>query len=275
MALRRPVVPSRPYAPPVEAATPAPVEVVDQIGKDLEARTVIYPGRDQSEISVRLSKEWKACDVYLDVPAAVNIAASAAVCTVRVFAISGQGARTLVATGRYRRLGQGSAAGGPVWVAAARTGAQRFEVVARWSSPNSMGTQNDNATITVVGSNVETPVPKSVGAIAASLGAVYDFASTAGFWNVDGANSVARDAEIAHAEVINDSGAVAYFQVYDLATLPIGAQTPVLSYVVPAGAGLVLEEVPYRVQRRLVLAMSTSPDAFVSAGAGFAQVIVR
>lgn len=172
-------VPSNVYDPPVAPALPP--EPNQQLGSlstsDFETNLfkIPWPERNASSVSLfKTRKRWRAIDVYVTSTAAnpLPTASNEIILSVYVFAIAA-GIRTIVATGRVRW--STDAAGTlretfalPAWVAAARSGGERYEVALHLQQAAAFTRPTGELQVSYVATDEAVEPPPNVGAIWAS-----------------------------------------------------------------------------------------------------------
>ena len=158
------------YEPPPRANPPPELAAIQgQISDTGEAYAQQFEWKSTGGefVVYTTRRQWRACDVYLSQPGAQG---PKSVFTVRVYALFVGGLRTLVATGRlgkFNAIGVGLPPKHPVWIAAARAQATRFEVTVEYAQ----GGPGSNAGVVSVGvcaSNEANDPPAWVGAVRCS-----------------------------------------------------------------------------------------------------------
>lgn len=211
---------------------------------DCEAKTVqvTWP-TSQAAPPLLLSKEvpvytftrqWRACDVYIQ---DTNLLLPGMVLSIRVYAVgTSQGAPTLVASGRVGLFSIAAAGAGqvirvPLWIAAARSQAQHFQVTFQVEATTVAALPASSAqfsTITCVGTNEANDVPPLLGAC--RLGPT----ATATTW------TTALDAELLMVQAVIGEAIVTprYLHVHERSGAIAGLRP---MYCFPLGAGAMVE----------------------------------
>lgn len=226
------------FDPPIQApAAPTPALPSAGLGENYEAKTITFPWPgvgllSQGEQDVYSTKgQWSACDVYIQ---DANVLTPSMIISIRVYAIGAQGARTLVASGRYGSFSLGMAGAAqatkvPIWIAGARSQSGNFQVTFQIESsiavPAFPAAAGQTSAISVVASNRSDTVPDGVGAI--------PFAPT-----VNGVSGLtAQDPELlwVSGALVETVATPRYLHLHALLTNPAGLSP---RYCFPLGAGV-------------------------------------
>lgn len=162
------------YDPPVQPAVLAPAAIPSSgVAEDVEVRTfdVLWPNdgailAPNTEVVVyATTRQWPALDVYIQ---SADVMTTGQVMTVRVYALSVEGERTLISSGRVGHLDAIQALRVPVWICAARAQATRFLVTFALGAGNPQilpALAGQSSSITIVGTNEANDAPELLGAI--------------------------------------------------------------------------------------------------------------
>lgn len=249
-------------AAPAPAPPPPPQQApVLGVAGDYEAKTVEIDWPFFAETLVyQTTKRWRACDVYVDLPA-TQLLPSAFTVSVFVYAVS-QGARTLVASGRTRYTG----GVGPFqqfrpnsWMVAARSVAERYEVTARVDLNQAVPLPSGRFAVTVAASDEMTNPPDEIGQF-----------STVGIGGIDYTpvgETVPPVLELMSVRAVNTSAAPRYLFLFDtLANVAPAGQAAMIWPLGPgAGYGVTDDNVRYRSRYAPLLLVSSDGITFTQA----------
>jgi hypothetical protein len=239
----QPVLPA-PDPPPLpnEGAPPA----TDPEG--FEARSVVYSWPWSADLSGGLGpvvyttrRRWHACDVYVSVNSrAGGPPFEKGVLSILIFAVSQSGARTLVASGRVQDDPGELTSAAPLWIAAARSSAQRWEVVlAMYQGPGAASSDVD-LTVTVVASEDTTRPPDLLGAIPVGTGGATSTGQSVSASVVMGAPALGMAIpypELCGLVWVNGAAAAARYLMYFEGVTPANGLTPLITWPLGAAAG--------------------------------------
>jgi hypothetical protein len=167
------------YDPPVQPTPPLPHALPPTgVTEAVEARTLDIPWAQagglltgQETTVYTTTQQWPALDVYVQ---DLNLIKPGETMSIRVYAISAAAPPTLVASGRYGHYsvaggGAGQALRVPLWVAAARCLASRFQVTIQLEG--TVGAFNGQfTTVTVVGTLLSNSAPPWLGTARFGIG---------------------------------------------------------------------------------------------------------
>lgn len=247
---RAPIVPGvrLPVLPyPVAALAPPVPAVVQQppvTNADFEGASVsalLSWSVVNSEVSIySTSQPRRACDVFLSPPPGAPIG-DERYFRVRVYAISRQSGRTLVASGYYSNADARDPVNPRRWVAAARCAtAEIFEVTA--TAIGQAGATPTNPTVTVVASDCDSPAPDAVGVALMLPGGVLGAATVMPRAGAPPATSdPGFQTQIYAASIVNTTAAVLYWQAIDAVSVGGAAgAVPMICVPVPANGAVQL-----------------------------------
>ncbi len=212
------------------------------------------------------SKPWKACDVY--VQPSPGSATVSGVLSIFIWAVSG-GVRVLVASGRVlvrpvSTMATAITLPEPVYAAAARGGAATFEVTGRWNQLAALGVQPGGLTVSLVGSNVDSPPEADVGAIPMSLGEGVGTFLSGGTLGSQAPGGYALDAlKLIGVQAMNGAASPRWLHLHDvpLANAPtFNGETPIFCWPMGAaiGSGIVDRAIRYRCRQKMILVPSST-----------------
>lgn len=220
-----------PPAPSAQDGAPAELElsnpVVSDVGSTCETASAELKWPNAGEVSVyTTTKQWRACDVFLSQKAAQHFNG---VFTVRVYALTAGGLRALIATGRLGRYSQlvvNVAPRMPMWVAAARAQAVRFEITLEYQStgPTPLGL----ITLSLMASNEANEPPEWVGTVRALANAGPALSSVQ-----------IPDPELVLVQAVPMVGVAAarFLHIHDRGNVAVAALTPAFVFPICDAAG--------------------------------------
>lgn len=244
----------RPYAQPtLEAPPPPPLPnegsppVNDPEG--FEAKSVLYSWPWAPDLSGGLGpvvyttrRRWHACDVYVSFSGRGSSGPplEKGVLSILIFAVSQSGARTLVASGRVQDDPGELTIATPVWVAAARGSAQRWEVVMSMFQGPGAASSDIDLTVTVVASEDTTEPPPLLGSIPVGTGGATSTGQQVAASVVMGATGP-LGMQIPYPELVGlvwvNGAAAARYLMYFEGVNGANGNTPMLTWPLGAAAG--------------------------------------
>lgn len=263
-----PAPPITPAPPPIAPAVTAGGLLTGAL--ETQSATFTLDSDQAHPATLRLTKSWQACDVFVSLESPPSAASQNAPIRIYVFSVTQASGRTLVASGNVRPFDVATlgTAVNPKWAAAARSEGQFYEVEVEWLPTIANGVK-PKATVTVVGSNnTATPPP--------DVGTIQFFGVDSLIWSSNTLMPFLPRARLGNVQAYTTANAAARFLlVFDLQGIPAPGAVPISSWALPPSSGvglpgptLVIPDVAYRARNALCIRASSTPDTLTNVVAG-------